>query len=132
MKNLNRANKTYLLLAAATLISIIHTYHPVTLSPNDSGDRMNFMFVILFSAYFARAGYSFGRVGIGVAFIFAATINLLIGLGYGLTMNAENFIELTFWILALGVIGSALLLWKEIRVFEENKTFTKNLATPQI
>ncbi|MGI8494164.1 MAG: hypothetical protein ACR2L1_02470 [Pyrinomonadaceae bacterium] len=132
MKSLNGKIKTYFLLGAAILIGIIHTYHPVTLSPTDSGDRTNFMFAVLILAWCACAGHSFGRIGIGVAFVFAATVNLLIGLPYGFSMNSGNLLELMFWAIALGSIGLALLLWKEIRIFEEIKLIKTNLAAPQI
>ena len=132
MRHLSGKTKMYLLLGLAILISVIHSWHPVTLSPTDSGDRTNFMFVVLFLAYFAKAGHSFGRIGIGVAFVFAATVNLLVGLAYGLTMSAGNLIKLMLWTIALGAVGSTLLIWKKIRIFEENKQTKTNLATPQI
>ncbi|MGI8494757.1 MAG: hypothetical protein ACR2L1_05525, partial [Pyrinomonadaceae bacterium] len=116
MRQLNGKTKMYLLLGLAVLISVIHTYHPVTLSPTDSGDRTNFMFAVLILAWCAGAGYSFGRIGIGVAFVFAAAVNLLIGLAYGFSMNSGNLIEIILWASALGAVGLALLLWKQIRI----------------
>ena len=132
MRHLNGKIKMHLLLGLAVLISVIHTYHPVTLSPTDSGDRTNFMFAVLVLACFARAGYLFGRTAIGAAFVFAAAINLLIGLAYGFSMSSGNLLELVFWTIALGSTGAALLFWKEIRVFEERNQRKTNLAVPQI
>jgi hypothetical protein len=122
---MGKKTKTYLLLGLAVLISIIHTWHPVTLSPTNSGDRTMFMFVILLLAVAARSGYSSSRIAIGGSFLFCATINLLIAVFYNLSNGLASFIEILFWGLALGATGLALLIWKDVRYFEENR-FSQN------
>jgi len=131
MKYLDNKTETHLLLGLAVLISIIHVWHPVTLSPTDSGDRTNFMFVIFFLAWFAKIGYSFGRIAIGVSFVFAASTNLLIGLAYGLSMSSGNFLGIFLSALILGIVGLTFLIRKEIRIFEDERTATE-LSNQQI
>lgn len=111
--------RAYIIFGLAILIGIIHVWTPVTLSSTDPGERAVFMTVIVVLASFGRAGYSFGRIGIGLSFLFAATVNLLIALFFGSTINLTNFVELVFWTLLLGFVGAALSFWKEIRIFEE-------------
>lgn len=121
MKNFNRETKTYLLLGLAVLVSIIHTLHPVTLSPTDSGDRTMFMFVILLLTVFAVRGFSSSRIAISGTFLFFSSVNLLIAVFYNFNNGINNFIEIIFWALILGAIGLTLLLWKDVRVFEEKR-----------
>ncbi len=119
MKNLDKKIKTYLVLGLAVLISIIHTWYPVTLSPTNSGDRTMFMFIILFFAFLAKNGSSSSRIAIGVSFSFCSAINLLIAIFYNINNGISNFIEILFWGLTLGAIGLTLLIWKDVRYFEE-------------
>ena len=56
MNRIGKKTKTHLVLGLAVLLSIIHTWHPITLSPTNSGDRTMFMFVILFFAFLAKNG----------------------------------------------------------------------------
>ncbi|HQU83301.1 MAG TPA: hypothetical protein PKY59_09265 [Pyrinomonadaceae bacterium] len=120
MKMLSKETKTYLLLGSAVLVSIIHTWHPVTLSPANSGDRTMFMFLILMFAVAARSGFSSFRISMGGIFLFCAFINLLIAVFYNISNGIGNFFELIFWTFILGMIGFALLFWNDVRVFEKN------------
>ena len=128
MKSLDKKTKTYLVLGLAVLISIIHTWHPVFFSPTDSGDRSMFMVVILYFAYLAKNGSSTSRIVIGIGFSFLSATNLLIAIFYNTKNGISNFIEILFWGLVLGGIGLALLIWKDVRVFEEKPLTQKTQA----
>ncbi len=114
--------KAYLLFGLTILIGIIHVWTPVTLSPIDPGERAVFTTVIVVFVLIARAGYSSGRIGIGLSFLFAATVNLLIAVSFGSTTNLLNLLELVFWTFLLGLTGIALMSWKEIRIFENRRS----------
>jgi hypothetical protein len=117
----NEKAKTYFLLGAAILVGVIHIFHPVTLSPTNVGGRTGFMSLVLLFAVLAKMGYSFGRIGIAVSFLICSLVNLLIAAAYGASSNLSSFLEIVFWALILGIIGSALLFWKDARVFEKNR-----------
>jgi hypothetical protein len=119
MKFLDSRVKTYLVFGLSALIMIIHTFHPVTLSPTHSGDRTMAMFVFLLLLVAARGGSASARNAVGISFVFFASVNFLIGIFYNVQNGFANFVELIFWGFALGVLGLELLVWKDIRFFEE-------------
>ncbi len=120
MNRIGKKTKTYLVLGLAVLISIVHTWHPVTLSSTNSGDRTMVMFFIMFFAYLAKNGSASSRIALGVGFSFFSAINLLIAIFYNTRNGNNNFIEISFWGLVLGGVGLTLLIWKDVRCFEEN------------
>lgn len=119
MKYFNQKTKTYLVLGLAAVLCVIHTWYPITLSPTNTGDRTMFMFIGLCFIAAARAGMASARIAMGSTFIFCSAINLLIAIFYNVSNGIGNFIGILFWGLTLGLLGLALLTWKEVRFFEE-------------
>ncbi len=100
------------------LIGVIHSRHPLFLSPTDEGDRFYFTITTIISAWFVIQGNRAARIVIGCVFLLLSAINLLIILAYVRDASA-NSLEIGFWTSVLGTLGYSLLFSQSIRVFEQ-------------
>ena len=111
----------YLLLGASVLISLIHIWQPLTISPPNLQDRTGLPVVIAIFAALTAYGYRWARVGIGLGFTLLALVNLLILIAYLPTLSVDQLTEIIFVSMLLGATGIVFLKWKGIRVFEAER-----------
>ena len=115
----------YLLLGISVLISLLHVWYPITISPRDLSQRTGVPVMIAILAAFVVYGYGWARVTIGVLYLFLAIINFLIVLAYVSTLSLNQLAQIIPLTLLLGATGFLLLKWKGIRVFEETRAKQK-------
>ena len=121
IQNLMRNKSAALLIGLTVLIAAIHTWQPITISPTSSGERFNLTFMMIAFACLIPFGYRFARISLGILFLLFSTVNLLIALAYVRSIDG-NSIQIVFTTVILGFVAYSLLLWKGIRVFENERT----------
>jgi hypothetical protein len=117
------AEKTlaFLLLGLAVLISIIHVWYPIIISPPNISERTGVPVMMTIFAVLAAYGYRWARIGIGFGYVLFAVINLLIAITYFSTISYSQLAQLVIPSLVLGATGILFFTWKGIRVFEEER-----------
>ena len=121
----NQKIAAYFLIGLTILIGALHYWQPITISPTDGGERFSASLFIIFLACLIPYGYRFARITIGAIFLFFASINLLIILAYVRDLSANSLAigSITF---VLGFVGYSLLMWKSVRIFEEERQEREN------
>ncbi len=117
-REINNKTAAYLLIGLSVLVGVVHTLHPVTLSPPDAGERWHVALITAFFAWLITKGNRSARIGVGVGFLLFAAINLLIVLAYVRDFS-RNSLEICFWTAVLGTLGYLFLFSPGIRYFEE-------------
>jgi len=110
----------YLLVGLTILVGASHYWQAITISPPDSGERLNASLLLVFFACLIPFGYRFARITIGVLFLFFAFINLLAILAYVRDFSGDS-LQFLFLTLVLGTLGCLLLSLQSVRVFEEER-----------
>ncbi|MDQ6788657.1 MAG: hypothetical protein M3033_17785 [Acidobacteriota bacterium] len=115
----NRKSIAYLLVGLTVLVSVIHIWQPITITPSGGGERFGASMLLIFFACLIPYGNRSARVGLGWMFLFLTFINLLVFLAYVREINGNTFGG-GFITIFLGVLGYLLLRSSSLRIFEEN------------
>ncbi len=120
----NRKIAAYSLVALTVLIGVFNYWEGITISDPDNRFQSS-LFIIGFACLIVY-GYRFARITIGAMFVIFAAINSLIILSYvrDFSLNSLLIISITA---ALALVGFSMLMWKGIRIFEQERD-AKNLA----
>lgn len=114
----NRKIAAYLLVALTVLIGIFNYWQGITI--HDPDRRFQSSLFIIGFACLILYGYRFARITVGAVFLFFAAINALIIVAYvrDFSLNSLLIVSITT---ALTIVGGSMLMWKGVRVFEEER-----------
>ena len=114
----NEKIAAYLLVAFAVLIGAFHYWEGITISAPDN--KFHSALLIIGFACLIPYGYRFARLTIGAIFLIFASINSLLILAYvrDFSFNSLEIVSITA---ALAFVGCSMLVWKGIRVFEQER-----------
>ena len=116
----NQKITAYFLIGLTILIGVFSYWQPLTISPPSGSQRYSASLSIIILACLIAFGYRYARITIGAIFLIFASINLLIILAYVRDFSANSLAigSITF---VLGFVGYSLLMWKSVRIFEEER-----------
>jgi len=117
-QKINQKVIAYALVALTVLIGVFNYWQGITIHDPDSRFKTS-LFIIVFAGLIPY-GYRFARLTIGALFLIFASINSLIILAYvrDFSFNSLLIVSITT---ALAIVGCSMLMWKGIRVFEEER-----------
>jgi len=114
----NQKIVAYSLIALTVLIGAFHYWQGITI--NDPDRRFESSLFIIGFACLICYGYRFARITLGALFLIFASINSLVILAYvrDFSFGSLTIVSITT---ILSIVGFALLTWKSVRIFEEER-----------